>query len=446
MCEGWGGTLAMSHQVQVHQSRDHQTNLDQFAQARLGLFVHLGLYSMLGRGEWVLNKEQIPIEKYQRLAQRFDPVDFDADALARLAVQAGAKYLCFTTMHHEGFALYDSDVNPFCSARMGAKRDLVEEVVSACRRHGLRVHLYHSLNHWTHQPDAVDALERDDAYEAFIEFTHERIRELVTRFDPIDCLWYDGWWPFNAEGWQAQAMNDMVRSIQPHVLFNGRNGLPGDFATPEGHITAPQPYRAWEACMTHNDSWGYHAGDSHFKSAAEVIAMVIKVAAGAGNLLINVGPEGSGRIPEPSVRMLEQVGQWMETNGESIYGSEPMTLDPLTRGNHRSDFILHGQITARDHTLYLHLLRWPGCSFSMGGLESIARSVRWLGQDDRDVTMTQSGTRLTFNGLPECAPNALPQVLAIECDEPPTLYMTGGMRVPRVEHPRYDPCPSDIEY
>ena len=144
--------------------------------------------------------------------------------------------MCFATMHHDGFALYNSAVNPFNSVRLGPKRDFVHEVVEACRKHKLRVHLYHSLNHWTTTPDGAVALENTQAKKQFVDYAHERIRELVTRFNPIDCLWYDGWWPFNAKGWRAVEMNQMVRDIQPHIIFNGRNGLPGDFATPEQHL------------------------------------------------------------------------------------------------------------------------------------------------------------------------------------------------------------------
>jgi alpha-L-fucosidase len=138
----------------------------------------------------------------------------------------------------------------------------------AARRHGLRIALYHSLNNWNDAPDAADALERPADRTRFIANTFARIRELVTRFNPIDVLWYDGWWPFDAQGWEAERTNAMVRDIQPHILFNGRNGLPGDFATPESHLGAPRPWRPWEGCLTLNNTWGYHAGDHDWKTPA----------------------------------------------------------------------------------------------------------------------------------------------------------------------------------
>ena len=425
---------------------DRETNLNDFWRARLGVFVHFGLYSLLGRGEWALNKEQIPVEDYKALADRFDPVEFDADDLARRAKAAGARYLTFTTMHHDGYALYDSAVNPFNSVKRGPGRDLVGEVVEACRKHGLRVHLYHSLNHWTTEPDGADALENEQAKKQFVDFAHERIRELVTRYNPIDCLWYDGWWPFDREGWRATEMNEMVRSIQPHMIFNGRNGLPGDFSTPEQHLGKPDPNRPWEACMTHNNHWGYHRGDTRFKSTTEVLEMLSSVASGAGNLLINVGPDGRGAIPRQSARMLHELGQWLKLHEEALFDTEPITLDPLTRGDHRGDWTSHGQYTVRGHTLYVHLLSWPGPEFSVGGLEVNAKSITCLTDPAVPVRMHQEGRRLHITGLPGAPPHPEGGVLKVECDGPPVLYMTGGLRVPSVTHPRYDPQTPDLPW
>ena len=421
--------------------------LQSFTDARLGLFIHFGLYTILGRGEWVLNREAIPVEEYRQLADRFDPHAFDADDLARRAKQAGCRYMVFTTMHHEGFALYDSKVNPFNSVNLGPKRDLVEEVVEACRRHDLGVHLYHSLNHWTAQPDAVDALEDPKAHKEFIDFTHERIRELLTRFNPIDCLWYDGWWPFDAQGWRAKEMNAMARQIQPDLIFNGRNGLPGDFATPEQHLSAPKPYRPWEACVTHNRHWCHHPGDTHFKSTADVLRMLTQVATGAGNLLVGVGPQPDGQLPDASNVMLEELGQWMQVHGQALYASEPLSFDAQQHdpAHHRGDWFPHGHFTARDQTLYLHLLDWPGPDFTISGLQAQVTDCRLMGID-LPITFKQEGTRVSFAGLPGESPYPLGGVLAVTCDRPPTMYLTGGQRTPQVPHPRYDPITSDLIY
>lgn len=420
-------------------------NLSKFAGLRFGLIVHLGLYSLLGRGEWALNREGLDLAEYESLADRFLMPKFDANALVLAAKTAGAKYLVFTTMHHEGFALYDSAVNPFNSAKRGCKRDLVAEVVAACRKHGLRIHLYHSLNHWTANPDGVAALESHAAQKHFVDFAHARIRELVTKFNPIDCLWYDGWWPFNADGWRAEAMNKMVREIQPHILFNGRNGLPGDFATPEQHLTAPHPHRPWEACVTHNRSWGFHSGDHAWKSTADVIDMLTQVAGGAGNLILNIGPDADGAIPAPTQKMLAELGTWMSANGEAIYDSEPFTFDLQKATLDSSDWTHHGKLTRKGHTLFIHLLQWPGESFTINGVQGNAKTARLLGAN-QSMPFTLTHNKLKFTSLPARPPHALGGVLAVEFDSKPSIYNTGGLRVPRVPHPRYDPCPSDLPH
>ena len=420
--------------------------LARFADARLGLFIHFGLFSLLGRGEWALNREAIPPEEYRRLADQFDPVDFNAEALADLARRAGCRYVCFTTMHHEGFALYRSELNAFNSvAASPCGRDLVAEVVAACRKRDLGVHLYHSLNQWlTPQgvPHAAEALESPEAREAYVGYTHERLRELLTIFNPIDCLWYDGWWPFDAEGWRAGDMNAMARSIQPHLIFNGRNGLPGDFATPEQHLGTPSPYRPWEACLTHNRNWGFHVGDGHFKPTNTVIDILTEIASGAGNLLLNVGPDGTGKLPEPTVQMLEDVGGWLKLHGEAIYASEPFAGGQPAEGGGagRGDWFHHGRMTAKGHILYLHLFNWPGTEVAIAGLDARVQAARCL-TTGRAVACNQEANRVRFVDLPAEPPHRFGSVLALHCDRPPVLYLTGGLRQPAVPHPRYDPVP-----
>jgi alpha-L-fucosidase len=413
-----------------------------FAEARYGLMLHYGLYSILGRGEWVQNREQIPAAEYASLARQFNPKKFDADAICELAVRAGMRYVCFTTMHHDGFRLYDTELSDLNSVH-ACGRDLVEEMVTAARRHGLRITLYHSLNNWHDQPDAVAALESRDAYETFVAATHERLRELVTRFNPIDCLWYDGWWPFHAEGWQAERMNDMVRSIQPHILFNGRNGLPGDFGTPEQHVTAPTPWRPWEACITTNRSWCWHRGDRDWKTPWQVLEMVNTVSRQRGNLLLNIGPRGDGSIPAQVKRLLTTVGEWIGQNSDAVYGTDMFTLDYHERGEHRSEWVYHGPFTAKGNSLYLWVRRWPGPELAVGGFQCNVRSVT-LPAFGLSPTFRQEGERVVVSGLPATPPDRLCTLVRFECDRPPALYMCAGLTTPRVAHPHYDPCPSDL--
>jgi alpha-L-fucosidase len=288
-------------------------------------------------------------------------------------------------------------------------------------------------------------LEDPAAYETFITATHERIRELVTRYNPIDILWYDGWWPFNAGGWQAEKMNAMVREIQPHILFNGRNGLPGDFATPEQHLSAPNPWRPWEACVTMNESWSFHVGDHEWKTEAQLLDMLARCARGNGNLLLNVGPTPDGIVPEPCTRVLQRVGEWLRKNGEAIYGTELFTFSLQERGDHRGDWNFHGPMTVKGNSLFWLLRRSPGDKATLGGLQNKVVSVCRLDNGEA-LPFTQSGTRVQIGNVPATDETGLWPVLKIECDGAPVVYQAGGLRIPKVPHPHYDPCPSDIAH
>ncbi len=420
-------------------------SLPQFSALRYGMFVHFGVFSQLGRGEWVVNREQISPEKFSHLAKDFQAEAFSADALCSLAVDGGMKYLVFTTMHHDGFRLYDSQLSTFNSQNY-CGRDFTAEIVAAARRHGLAVGLYHSLNNWHDQPDAVAALEnpaRD--YHLFIDKTFARLQELLRRFNPIDILWYDGWWPFNQDGWQAKRMNDAMRAIQPWLLFNGRNGLPGDFGTPEQHLAAPEPWRPWEACITLNEHWGFHRGDHNWKSPLSVIKMLLTCGNGNGNLLLNVGPDGSGAIPKASEIIIRQVGQWLRQGGQqAITASEPLNFGPfLRKADERGDWDAAGVFTASGNTLFFTLLYPCGPTWTISGLEAEVLEVSCpiTGQ----LEYRQNGGRLEVT-IPALLQETLAPVLQLKCDRPPVIYRTGGMRVPTVTHPRYDPCPPDLQY
>lgn len=415
-----------------------------FVAARYGLFVHYGLYSLLGRGEWVRNREQIPRAEYSALAERFTAERFDAGVLCDFAQRCGMRYLVFTTMHHDGFCLYDSELTAFCTTKTAARRDLVAEVMQAAKIRGLRVGLYHSLNSWHERPDAVAALEDAKARTVFVDRTLERVEELIRRFPTADVLWYDGWWPFDAAGWRAAEMDERVRALAPHLLCNARNGLAGDFATPENHITAPRPWRPWEACLTLNESWGFHAGDHDWKSPRQIADALIKVAAGRGNLLLNVGPRGDGSLPERAVEILETTGRWLHQAGESIFDTDPFTWDLRERGEHRGDWCHHGAFTARGRALYLHVRRWPGETLALGGLETAVRDVSLLGHP-ATLAFEQTGDRVMVRGLPAVPPDPVGPVLRFNCETAPRVYQTAGMRVPRVAHPHYDPVASDLQ-
>ena len=403
-----------------------------FSSLRYGMFVHYGLYSQLGRAEWVLNREQIPLREYSALAENFHPDHFDADAICDLALRAGMRYIVFTTMHHDGFCLYDSALTNFNSVQ-SCGRDLTAEIVEAARKRNLKIGLYHSLNNWMDQPDGVAALENEADYQTYIHNTFERIRELMEKFNAVDILWYDAPWPFDAAGWQAEKMDAMVRAIQPQILINGRNGLPGDFATPEGHVAYPEPWRPWEACLTLNNSWGFSAGDEDWKTTNQVLDLLAMCATGNGNLLLNIGPRGDGSVPEGSTCVLEEIGVWLQKNGEAMYDVEPFINSEKGKG--RGDFCSHGHFTVKGNNLYVLVRRWPGEVLTIAGLQCRVQSARLLGVE-REYFFEQQNGRVQVMGLPQNAPDLCP-VLRLECDGPPVMYLCGGMTTPRVSHPHY---------
>ena len=414
-----------------------------FRNARYGLMMHYGLYSLLGRGEWVMNREEIPVSEYAKLADQFTAENFDPDDFIRRARNDwGMKYALLTTKHHDGFCLYDSALTDFTTVKTAAKRDLVAEFVEACRKHDMRISLYFSLNDEHTSPDAVDALERpEECYEPFIDFVHAQCREILSNYGKIDILWYDGWWPFDGQGWQAEKLNEMARSLQPGILVNGRCGIPGDFVTPEKHVVSSKGM--WEACIPTNNNWSYHPNDHNWKSPKQIAGMLRKAAAGQGNLALNVGPKGDGSIPQVAIDILDEVGKWLKINGEAIYDTDRFEFDLRERNNERSDWSFHGDYTARGNNFYLHVHSWPGTELIICGLECTVKAVRNL-STGREYRFDQAGGKVVVKPLPEEEDTTMPVVIEFETNEPPCIYKCGGWRNPKVPHCRYDPVPSEL--
>ena len=336
---------------------DRIRRMEWWHEARFGMFIHWGLYSVLGRHEWVMENEGIPVPEYELLAKRFRPKPNAARAWAKLAKQAGQKYMVMTTKHHEGFCNFDTKLTNYCAPKQGPGRDLVREYVEAARAEGMRVGFYYSLMDW-HHPDGARCATDPEARKRFVEYTHGLIRELMTNYGKIDVLWYDVDWPLDPAGWESERMNKMVFELQPDIIVDNRNGLPGDFSTPEQEIVAEKGSRSWESCMTLNDSWGYQRADDNWKSSKTVIRNLISCSRDGGNYLLNIGPKPDGSIPEESVRVLTEAGQWMSRNAETIH-----TLDrcQVSRSNYAG-------FTRQGNTLYMHVHFWPGETVAIAGL------------------------------------------------------------------------------
>ena len=416
--------------------------LEWFQNARFGLLIQYGLYSLLGRGEWVMNREGIPPEEYAKLADRFTAENFNADELIRKAKSWGMHYAVFYAKHHEGFCLYDSTHTDFNTVKTAAKRDLLAEFVAACRQHGLKVGIAHTLNDWSAKPDAVDALENPAKhYQPFIDSVHAQIREVMTNYGKIDILWYDGWWPFDGQGWQAEKMNKMVRALQPDILINGRCGLKGDFQTPERQI---QSFREpWEACFPISAVWSWHPGDDNWLRPKAIAEMLRKCSAGHGNLLLNVGPRGDGSIPEEFTSRLDKVGAWLERNGEAIFNTERFEWYLRDAADGRAEWNPSGGFTASGNCFYWHLHSWPGAEMPMGGVRSEVLEVTDLSTGKKHP-FTQMGDRITVTGFPAKVDLEMPRVIRFRTRGKPLLRLCGGMRLPKVPHCHYDPLPSEM--
>ncbi len=376
-------------------------------EARFGMFIHFGLYSVLGRHEWAMENEGIPVTEYEQLAKQFNPKLNCPRAWAKLAKQAGQKYMVMTSKHHEGFCNFDTKLTNYCAPKQAAGRDLLREYVEAARAEGLRFGFYYSLMDW-HHPDGARCATDEAARKRFVEYTHGLIRELMTNYGKVDVLWYDVAWPLDAAGWESERMNKMVFELQPDIIVNNRNELPGDFSTPEQEIVAAKGDRAWESCMTFNDSWGYHRADDNWKSTKTIVRNLITCSRDTGNYLLNIGPKPDGSVPEESERVLHEVGQWMARNGETVYGTEPCQV-------RRSEF---ANFTRKGNTLYMHVHFWPGDTVALAGLLTPVKSAR-LFASGQNVNFQQGKFRVRFTGLPKDAPEQPVTTLAIECDAEP---------------------------
>jgi len=384
-----------------------------FHEARYGMFIHWGAYSVAARGEWAANRERIPIEEYTRLyAENFRAENYDPAAWAALAKEAGMGYGVLTTRHHDGFALWPTDAGNFHVGRLGPERDLVAPFVEAFRSAGLKVGLYYSPADWFHSdypgphfrdwPGNSD-WSSDAARLRFIAYYRSQLVELMTRYGKIDYLWYDGCVPDNL---QSREVNEEILRLQPHILINERNGEPWHVSISEQVIKAAAPGIAWEACMTLNQNWGCHAGDANWKTPRDVIQMLTDTASKAGNLLLNVGPRSDGTIPAESVDILRTAGDWLRRNGESIYGS---SRSPFTWSN-------WGRVTTRDSNVYLHIWNSTGPELCFAEMKNRVLSARYLNGGE-SIPFEQKCDRVLLRGI--CLNDVIATTIVLETDGAP---------------------------
>jgi alpha-L-fucosidase len=397
---------------------DQQRRMAWWHQAKFGMFIHFGLYAAYGRHEWAMENEAIPVADYQKLVDGFRPAPGSARKWAALAKAAGMKYMVLTSKHHEGFCNWDTKLTNYNAVQFGPKRDIVGEYVQAAREQGLRVGFYYSLMDW-HHPDGARCANDEEARKRFVEYTHGLIRELLTNYGKVDVLWYDVSWPLNSHQWESERMNKMVFELQPDILVNNRNGLPGDFSTPEQTITAAAKGRSWESCMTLNGSWGYQRADDSWKTPKTIVRNLIQCASGGGNYLLNIGPKPDGSIPPESVSVLTEVGKWLAHNGETIYETDRCNVS-------HSEY---AQFTRKDNTLYMHVHYWPGDYVAIGGLKTEVKSAHFV-VGGKEIKFQQEQFRTRFTSLPKDVPDSPVTTIAIECASEP-IQDTNWVRTDR---------------
>ncbi|CUX48497.1 alpha-L-fucosidase [Clostridium sp. C105KSO13] len=376
-----------------------------YTDARFGMFIHWGLYAIPARGEWVRSTEEISKEEYMQYFEEFDPTAYDPTAWAKAAKEAGMQYVVLTAKHHDGFCLFDSQYTDFKSTNTKCGRDLVAEFVEAVRAQGLKVGLYFTLLDWYHTDyphygDKIHPMRNNPEYgnenrnfDNYLTYMHNQIREICTNYGKLDLLWFDfSYDDMRGETWRATELMDMVRTLQPDVVIDNRlevsgegygslaSGNPtpyhGDFVSPEqmippnGICDVNGNDLIWEACVTMNNNWGYHATDHFFKPAGMLIKKLVECVSKGGNMLLNVGPDARGNIPDESLDILSVIGKWMKKNRESIYCCGKSGID-------KPDY---GRITRNGKKLYYHLFENTIGPVPLTGIKKEeVEKIRYLG-------------------------------------------------------------------
>ena len=421
---------------------EKEASVEWWKDARFGMFIHWGLYAVPageykgdqveGIGEWIMNSLNIPIDEYEQFAKKFNPTKYDAQEWVRIAKDAGMKYIVITSKHHDGFALWDSKVTDWDVVDATPyEKDLLKQLADACREEGIKLCFYHSIMDW-HHPDAQAMWEpnynqgRDSEnvnpnFQKYIdEYMKPQLKELLTEYGDIGVMWFDGEWVPAYTSEMGKEVYNYVRNLQPDIIINnrvdkGRKGMEGldaegdfagDFGTPEQEIPdTGMPGVDWESCMTMNDTWGYKSFDDNWKSNETLITNLIDIVSKGGNFLLNVGPTAEGLIPQPSVERLKAMGDWMEVNGESIYGAQ---ASPFAAPE-------WGRFTQKDGFIYAHIFEWPEDGKLL--IPSITAKKAYLLADvDKKELMMNKYEETLEVSLPSTAPNPIASVVVLEME------------------------------
>ena len=375
--------LAIPAESQLPKESEAQksTRMKWWTEARFGMFIHWGLYAMPARHEWVKNREKMTSEQYQKYFEMFNPDLYNPKEWARMAKEAGMKYVVLTAKHHEGFCLWDSKFTDYKATNTPAGKDLIREYVDAFRAEGLKVGFYYSLIDWHHPDYTIDSRhpqrqESDAEYERlnkgkdmnkYREYMKNQVRELLTNYGEISIIWFDFSFPGKngkgREDWDSENLLRLARSLQPGIIVDDRLDLKEveggwDFTTPE-QVKVPKwpeingKKIPWETCQTFSGSWGYYRDEYTWKGTAQLLELLIESVSKGGNLLLNVGPTARGEFDDRAKERLDAMGKWMRYNGRSIYGCTEAPADLKIPAN---TLLTYNPATKR---LYIHLLSYP---------------------------------------------------------------------------------------
>jgi alpha-L-fucosidase len=432
---------------------EHDARMQWWREARFGLFIHWGLYSIpagewkgrTNHAEWIRTTAQIPLAVYDKFVGQFNPVKFNADEWVQMAKAAGMRYIVITSKHHDGFCLFDSQYTDFDVASTPFKRDILKELADACRKQGIRMCWYHSIMDW-HHPDYLPRRdwEKDRPaagadFDRYVTHMKNQIRELLTKYGDIGVLWFDGEWESTWNQNYGRDLYAYVRSLQPNILVNnrvgaGRSGMEGltkegefggDFGTPEQQVPATGiPKVDWESCMTLNDHWGYNKNDSNWKSTRILIQMLADIASKGGNLLLNVGPTAEGLFPQASIDRLREIGQWMNVNSEAVYGTKSSPFQKLEWGRCTSKIISGGT------RLYLHVFDWPrDGKLIVPGIFNVSKQAYLLADSKKAALPVARQDDALAISVPTSAPDLIDSVVVLD-----VAGMADVNNPPKIEH------------